>query len=237
VPSEPGNADALKEALVSKKLFVSVSLLGALSLVPLNGQHNDFEGFNFNIGGGLTVPLNPTASFVGVNGSATTGAGANFNKWNSIEGDFMWNGLSPTVSLIQPRFLPTGSVNVFSLTGQYRLHADDIGHSLFGAYVIVGGGWYYRRTSVDRNFIVPRGTPCQPIYNWWGFACDSDGLVTSKTIASRGSSAGGVNGGAGFTIRIGDEGWKFFTEARYTYAWSQFIPTTFIPITFGFRFN
>jgi len=32
-------------------------------------------------------------------------------------------------------------------------------------------------------------------------------------------------------------GWKFFVESRYNYAWNRFIPTTFVPVSIGFRFN
>jgi hypothetical protein len=43
--------------------------------------------------------------------------------------------------------------------------------------------------------------------------------------------------GAGFTVQLPSPVWKFFMESRYNYAWSKFIPTTLIPVTFGFRFN
>jgi hypothetical protein len=56
-------------------------------------------------------------------------------------------------------------------------------------------------------------------------------------VASHGTSAGGLDVGAGFTIRLTSMGWKFFVESRYNYAWSSFIPTTVIPVSIGFRFN
>jgi hypothetical protein len=49
-----------------------------------------------------------------------------------------------------------------------------------------------------------------------------------------------VDAGAGFTVKIGNKGWKFYTEARYNYAWSRGvarIPTTLIPVTLGIRYN
>jgi hypothetical protein len=55
--------------------------------------------------------------------------------------------------------------------------------------------------------------------------------------ASRGPSAGGVNAGLGFTVRISDPGWRIFVEPRYCYAFHQRFPTTLIPVTFGIRFN
>lgn len=223
---------------MSRIISALIGLLGGALFFPLGAQEPDLQMFNFNVGGGLSVPLNPTARYFGVNGNATTGMGANFNKHNSIEGDFMWSGLSPSISLIHPIDRPTGSVNLFAVTGNYRFHIDSLADSAFGVYLIGGGGWYYRHTSINKNYIVPPLTVCQPIYNWWGFSCDSSGgFVQSVTIASHGTSAGGLDAGAGFTIKLPSPGWKFFVESRYNYAWSNFIPTTLIPVSFGFRFN
>jgi hypothetical protein len=128
-------------------------------------------------------------------------------------------------------------VNLYALTAEYRHHIDRIGRSPFGVYVVAGGGWYYRYAKVDRNFFVPPQTVCDPIYSWWGFGCDTSGFVITETIAFKGSSAGGVNAGAGFTIRLSDNGWKFYIESKYHYAWNNRVPTTLVPVTFGFRFN
>jgi hypothetical protein len=215
--------------------FSVLAVLCSVCLIPLTAQDYEYKNLNYNIGGGFAVPVNPTANFFGVSGNFTTGAGANFNSHNGIEGDFMWAGLSPTISLFHPVVGPTGNTNLIALMGNYRLRFEDIRGSLFGLYVLGGGGWYYRHFSVDRNFIVPPLTPCQPIFFWWGFACNG-GIVDSRTVATHASSAGGVNAGAGFTIRM-DDGWSFFAEARYHYAWSQFIPTTLTTVTFGFRFH
>lgn len=203
----------------------------------LNAQVQDLRTFNFNIGGGLSVPLNPTARYAGVNGNATAGIGANLTKHNSLEGDFQWIGLPPNHSLARPFYTPSVSVNLFALTGEYRFHIDGIGESPFGFYLLAGGGWYYRHTDIGRRFDVPPFTACQPIYNWWGIACTADGFVSSPDGRSNGSSAGGANGGVGFTVRFAHTGWKFFAESRYTYVWSTYIPTTFAPVTFGFRYN
>ena len=73
-----------------------------------------------------------------------------------------------------------------------------------------------------------------------GFACVIAAIVTgfvfTATVASKGISAGGLNGGVGFTIRLSDSGWKFYVESRYHYAFSN-IPSTLVPVTFGLRFN
>ena len=102
--------------------------------------------------------------------------------------------------------------------------------------MIAGGGWYYRFASIDKTYTVLPGTPCLPIYDLVGLWMRY-GFTVTETIASKGNSAGGVNAGVGFTIRLSDKGWKFYVESRYHYAWSNRIPTTFVPVTFGFRFN
>jgi hypothetical protein len=48
---------------------------------------------------------------------------------------------------------------------------------------------------------------------------------------------GGLNGGVGFTVRLGDKGWKFYTESRYHYAFHPRIPNTLVLVTFGIAYN
>ena len=220
---------------MSKRTMFLVGFLSAVWLIPVRAQ--ELQMLTFAIGGGVSAPLNPTAKYVGVSGNFVTGAGVNINKNNSIEGDFMWSGLPPSFSVLHPINAPSGSINLYTLTGNYRYHLDSIGGSIFGAYLIGGGGWYYRYSSISKNYVVPPQTVCEPIYYWWGYGCDTSGYVYSATVAYKGTSAGGVNAGAGFTIKLGDKGWKFYTESRYTYAWSNRIPTTLMPVTFGLRYN
>jgi hypothetical protein len=223
---------------MSKKILLFVSFLSIACLIPIEAQ--EFEKVTAAIGGGVSAPLNPTAKNIGVSGNFVTGIGVNMNKNNSIEGDFMWSGLPPNLTVLHPVLAPSGSMNLYTLTANYRYHLDSIGGSMFGAYLIGGGGWYYRHFNVNKNFVVPPNTVCQPIYFWWGYGCDPSGFVYSASIASGGTSAGGVNAGVGVTVKIGDKGWKFYIESRYHYAWSKGlarIPTTLIPVTLGIRFN
>jgi hypothetical protein len=92
------------------------------------------------------------------------GAGHNINKHNSIIGEFMWSGLPPGLSVLRSIDAPFRNVNLYTLTANYRRSINKIGGSPFGAYLIGGGGWYYPYTSVDKNYFVPPGTTCQPIY-------------------------------------------------------------------------
>jgi hypothetical protein len=191
----------------------------------------------FDIGGGVTTPLNPTAQYVGVSGNFVAGAGYDLNRSNAIIGQFMWAGLPPNVFIRQPVGAPYGNVNLYALTANYRHTFKRFDHSPFAAYFIGGGGWYYRHASIDRNYVVPPSTTCTQVYSWWGFGCDPNGYVYTTTIESRGLSAGGVNAGLGFTVRISDSGLRIFVESRYHYAFHPRFPTTLIPVTFGIRFN
>jgi hypothetical protein len=219
---------------MSVKFLIALSVTSAVSIVQLHAQsHNRFA---FNVGGGVTAPLNPTAAYSGVSGNFLLGAGYNINNKSSIMGEFMWNGLPPNLFILHPVEAPTGKMNLYSLTANYRRHIENIRGSLFGLYLVGGGGWYYRYTSIDKNYVVPPATACLPIYGWWGYACDA-GYVYSTKVAYKGSSAGGLNGGFGFTIRLSDSGWKFFAESRYHYAWTERVRTTLVPVTLGLRLN
>jgi hypothetical protein len=217
------------------KKIVSLASLLAAAVMPLCAQ--DFSKFNFDIGGGPSTPLNPTAQYVGLSGNFVSGAGYNIDKHNSIIGEFMWAGMPPSLSILHPVNAPTGHVNLYTLTANYRYKLDNLGGSHFGIYAIAGGGWYYRYASVDKSYVVPPNTVCQPIYTWWGYGCDPSGFVYSATVAYRGLSSGGVNGGVGFSIRLSDSGWKFYVESRYHYAFTNPVASTLIPVTFGLRFN
>jgi hypothetical protein len=224
---------------MSKRILLFIGFLSTGWLIPVQAAE-ELSLLTFAIGGGVSAPLNPTARYVGVSGNFITTAGVNINGRNSIEGTFMWSGLPPDLTVLHPVLLPHGSMNLYSLTGNYRYHIDSIRGSVFGAYIIGGGGWYYRHFSVSRDFVVPPETVCQPVYIWWGYGCDADGFVFSAEVASGGVSAGGLNAGLGFTVKLGSKGWKFFTESRYIYAWNKglaHIPVTLIPVTFGLRFN
>jgi len=219
---------------VWKRNLVWIGLLTATVAAPLGAQN--YSKLAFNIGGGITTPLAPTSNYAGLSGNFAVGAGYNIDKKNSILAEFQWNGLPPN-NILHPVNAPFGNVNLYSITTNYRFSLNKLGGSPFGLYAIAGGGWYYRYASVDKNFFVPPSTVCQPIYFWWGFGCDTSGFVVTETIAAKGNSAGGVNGGVGLTVRISDSGWKFYVESRYNHAFNNRIPTVFVPVTFGFRFN
>src|SRR5262249_53440429 len=156
---------------------------------------------NTNLGFGVSVPLNPTARLVGASANAVVGAGYNFDKHNSIIGQFMWSGLPPNRDALRPIVMAaaqsrglSGSTNLFTLTANYRLMLQG---RTFGTYLIGGGGMYYRRSTLSKEVVVGRGTVCGPSWNWFGFGCVSGNVSEDQTLVSAGSTAFGGNAGVG----------------------------------------
>ena len=217
-------------------------LLLALSVVTAGMKGlcaQDFESpkLNTNLGMGMTVPLNPTAQLVGSSVNVVVGAGYNFNRHHALVGQFMWAGipvktdaLRPIIILANARDISSSS-NLFTVTANYRLSFQG---KTFGTYLIAGGGMYYRRATLSRSVPVGTGTVCGPTFGYFGFGC-VDGIVSEdQTLIRSGSTAFGQNGGVGFTVRINDEGYKFYVESRYHYAPTKNINTQLMTITLGF---
>jgi hypothetical protein len=210
-------------------------------MIPMQvqAQSKNEEGvFTFSAGGGVSVPVNPTANYAGVGGNFVGGGGYNFNKHNAIVGQFMWAGLPPTVlppaiSAITQLSGFRASVNLYSLTANYK-YSGDLGRD-FGYYLIGGGGWYHRHSSVSKSTFIPTDTVCEPIWFWYGFTC-ANGFVNTVGFGIGTSSFGG-NGGMGLTIKVRHSAWKFFIESRYNYAASRVIATHVMPVTFGFEYQ
>jgi hypothetical protein len=216
-----------------KTITITIALIGLSCAVPGLAQNQDEEGRgNFSMGGGLTVPTNPIARFAGVGGSFLASGGFNLDQHNSVVGQFMWNGLPPSVGAIAQLNGISKNVNLYGMTADYK-YRTGFGKT-FGAYVIMGGGWYYRHSNISRSVFVNTPTVCQPIYGYYGFTC-SDGYVNTVGV-SAGTSSFGANGGIGLTLKI-KNGWKFFMESRYVYAASRTIATQVAPVVFGFEFQ
>jgi hypothetical protein len=220
--------------VLTKTLVLTILIVTAHQQNLLAQEDRDSK-INTNLGMGVTVPLNPTAQFTGSNVNAVAGVGYNMTRHHSLVGQFMWAGLPPNRDALLPIRLVAnnigGSSNLFTITGNYRYQRQG---KTFGAYVIVGGGMYYRHSSLSREVIVGTGTVCGPAWLYFGYGCVSGLVSEDRTLISAGSTAFGGNGGVGFTIRINEDGYKFYVEARYHYAPTTNIPTTLIPITFGF---
>src|SRR5215469_9721138 len=135
--------------------LVAIGLLVALFAVPAHADEAQESPFNFHIGGGFGVPLNPTANFTGLSGSFQVGGGPNLTKHQSIVGEFLWQGMPPNhnsllpvenaVCLLNPVVNPlstsvpcsvasiNASANLYALTANYMYRVEG---ERYGYYVI-----------------------------------------------------------------------------------------------------
>lgn len=202
-------------------------------------QGNDDPRFNDNIGVfTMSTPLNPMARYTNFGLGVDFGAGYNFTRRQAVVGEVMWNWLYATDGALDPVRAALQSPNVgghgafVALMSTYRYELR--GRAL-GTYLIGGPGWYHR--SAELSKAIPAGTVCiNPLSVWWGYNCTPGTATTSATIASSSSSAFGINGGVGFTVRVGEAPNRAYVEARYHYAPTKNVNTQFISIVFGFRY-
>jgi Outer membrane protein beta-barrel domain len=216
-----------------------LALLGLLTGVcDLRLQAQEESKLNTSLGVGVSVPVNPTGRLAGVSVNTVVGAGYNFDKHHSLIGEFMYSNLPPSGDAIRPISLVTqvkglsGSGSLFTLTGNYRFTVE---RKVVGAYVIGGGGLYYRLAELSKPIVVGTGTVCSPSWQWWGYTCVAGNVSQDETLVSSGSAAFGGNAGVGLTFRVSEEGYKVFVESRYHYAPNKNIATQLITITIGIR--
>jgi hypothetical protein len=195
--------------------------------------------FNLSAGTVISVPLNPSSQFVNIGWGLTSGAGYSFSRKHAVIGEFMWNKLYPTDAALQPVLVAFNKPqvgaysNLFAITGNYRY---ELRGKALGMYLIGGGGWYHRNGKVTQQVSIGAGVTCDPAWIWWGYSCKSGTVTTGVTPANYSSSALGVNGGIGFTVRVGEAPYRFYVESRYHYAPTKTINTQLMDITIGIRY-
>jgi hypothetical protein len=222
-------------------LFVMISSSCALGQWMDEGGNDDPRG-NIHVGTTFASPLNPMARLSDFGLGVSSGAGYNFTRRHAVIGEFMWTHLYlNSSSLNQIRAIAqdpniNAASNLFGFTGNYRY---ELRGQRLGTYLIFGGGLYYRTAYLTRNITVAEGQNCGAVWRFWGGAvgCTGGGtFTTSQTIGSTSSFAGGVNGGIGFTARVGEAPYRVYVETRYHYAPTKGIDTQLIGVSVGIRY-
>ena len=145
------------------------SFLLGMSLALLLGgalrAQDESEKINSNVGAAISLPLNPTSNSVKTSWGLTGGAGYNISEHHSVIGEFMWSALYPSDSALQPIRVASndnsiaGHGNLYAITGNYRFQFQ---HKRLGAYLIGGGGWYYRTIGLSQSVRSGSNVPCAP---------------------------------------------------------------------------
>jgi hypothetical protein len=202
-------------------------------------EGNDNPRANVHLSTPIVIPLNPTAQAVHLGFGLGIGGGYNFTRHHAAVGDFMWNNLFPTnqvlLKLRQTLNEPSldASAALYGLTGNYKY---ELRGKTLGAYVMGGGGLYYRHTSFSKQVTTNTPAVCTPIYTFWGFSCTGGTVTTGQSLGSYSTSAGGVNGGVGFTARVGEPPYRLYVESRYHYVPDPHLNTQLINLSFGIRY-
>lgn len=217
---------------LGKLLLVSLLFSSAIMRAQQD-ESDDNRKSNGNLGLPLSVPLNPMGQFAQVGTGVIYGAGYNFTRRHAVIGEFMWDWLHPSTNNLTGVANLSGHSNLYALTGNYRFELR--GKSL-GTYLIAGGGWYMRHSSLTTTVVTGNSIACMPVWLWWGATCSSGLVTANQTLKSSSSSAFGANGGIGFTVRVGDAPWRVYVESRYHYAPTRHINTQLIVTTVGIRY-
>jgi hypothetical protein len=220
-------------------VVLSLVTLGWFGTLYAQDDFGEDSKLNTNLGFTLGVPVNPTARFVTYGWGFVAGAGYNFNRRNALVGEVMWDrfyvgegALAPLRAVGQAAGLD-GKASLFALTGNYRYELrGDRG----GVYFIAGGGGYFRHTSLSKEVVSGVGTTCDPSWLWWGYSCTTGVVDANQTITSKTIAALGVNGGVGFTARVGEPPYRLYVESRYHYVPHKDLNSQFVIVTFGIRF-
>src|SRR5215469_4738998 len=213
-------------------------LVIAMAPQPLLAQCGDECKVNTNLAMMINVPVSQTAQVSSIGWGTVAGVGYNLNKENALIGEFMWTRSSNSAGSLKPlqptpSVQLTGNTDLFSVTGNYRF---ELRGALLGTYLIGGGGWYLRNTSLSAKVTSGTNTPCTPIWLWWGFSCSSGVVTAGQSLESSNTNALGANLGIGLTVRVGQSPYRLYSEARYHYIPHKNINTQFVAATLGIRY-
>ena len=215
--------------------------------------------YSFLVGGGFTIPVGGSHSYLTTSYDFQAGVGRNFSKMFGIQLDFNWANFGIPTSTLNNLLniynsTCVGGCGLTQLGGDTHLWSfalDPIvnfyNSDTFGAYFIGGAGYYHKAT----NFTIPSlGQYCDPFYGCYTYQAN-------QSIDKYTSNAFGVNAGLGMTYKFSRfAGERFFVEARYVYTFNSARPfsygnstggdfnvfpqnsakTGFIPVVFGIRF-
>ena len=206
-------------------IFLSCAV-GVTSLAMAQESANSF--FTASVGAGFTTPVYRSGTQLDNGWNVQGQAGINlFGARAGLVGEFDYNHMGVNSNTLNNLQFPGGAADIWSVTADpvIRIRPD----SKVSFYLIGGPGVYHRTVS----FTAPTVSVFNGFDPFLGIVTPV-GVPANLVLASYSTTRLGVNGGAGFTFRLGSGKAKLFAEARYNQMYTQH-PTAFIPVTFGFR--
>jgi len=209
---------------LTKILLASTILLLGLSLAAY-GQ--DEHRLSLNIGAGYTPTVGKISNDLQNGFNIQGGAGYAFSTHFEIDGEVGFNRFGLTNGLLASSGAPGGNAHLWSFTADPKIR---IGRERRVDAYLIGNVGYYRRTI---TFTQPTAVPVLvggPFFGFFPVLAPANQVLADYTQAGIGGG-----GGAGFDVKLGGGGVRFFSEAQYTLANTGNTPTRIIPITFGIR--
>ncbi len=186
-------------------------------------QESGYSLFTGSVGAGFSTPVYRTGTQQDTGWNAQAQGGINFFGGSAgLVGEFDFNHQGVNSNSLFNIGYPGGYTNVASFSGDATVRFRP--NARISYYLIGGPGVYHR--SLDFTGPVSGGFPFDPFF---GFYPGGNAILASYTTTKL-----GVNGGAGFTYRLGGSKVKFFGEARYVQMYTQHT-MSWVPVTFGFR--
>ena len=217
-----------KRKAIAKFTLPALILMVLTITSPVGAQTGSDRKWNVSAGVGVSPLVGDISSRLSTGWHVAVGGGYDITRSVGFTVEYMYNGLGVSNSVLNSLRVPNGDAHVHSLTLNPIWHFKT--GERFGAYAIVGGG-YYRRTV---EFTQPTTAIVNIFDPWWGYVGPVF-VPVNRVLGSATSNAGGVNGGLGTTIALGHSGAKFYSEIRYHYAATHRSRTQMLPITFGIR--
>jgi hypothetical protein len=184
--------------------------------------------FTFEGGGGFTNPAYDLDGRLKTGWNFLAGAGVNIRPNLGVVAEFNFNDMGISDRQLTSLNMPDGSTRIYSgsINPVVRLGARGP-----VSFYLKGGPGIYHRTV---EFTQPTVSTITVFDPWWGVFYPAN-VATNEILASYGTTKFGLNGGGGIEVRLGQGNAKFFAEARYHHMYTQPIATTYVPVTFGFR--
>ncbi len=197
-----------------------------------NRSRRSGRQYSFQAGAGFNAPIGNDIPYITWGGNFLIGGGLKLSPYFSLLGEYGFIQDKLPGALVAQGGGDTGNTRIQSLTLEPVI--DLFPKRTNSVYLVGGGGWYHKST--NWNVIVG--------YDFYGYPIQ-------QTALSFSTNQGGLNGGFGFTHRLGgvygDGTAKLFAEARYLWIDTppefdsagqfnnSFGRTGLIPVSFGVR--
>jgi len=207
------------------------ALLLFLSLMPWNRGALCAQGWTAHFGAGENIPVGQNADFVHPGLAFVAGLGYHWSGRQGVLLQYYSAGLPFNDSILDQLASLHPKSNLYSVTANYRL--EFLESRALHPYLIGGGGWYRRVTTITRPALVGE-IACSPGLNWWGYACEGGFVPLDKIVAASISDALGFNGGAGISGRIRkNRPPHWYLEVRYHHSHHSGVPIRMLPTVIG----